>query len=224
MLDIYGVMGQQREGLIQLAREAGQRGWWHRDFGDLQVAALVDLEHAASSIRTYLSVLVPGLLQTKEYARAVIEAAYPNLANQPAEVDRRVELRLRRQAVLAGDEPLKLWVVLGEAVLRRPVGGPQAMRQQLERLVEASDLPNVSLQVLPFEAGEHPAMDGDFTIVGFADPVDPDVVYLEHSVSDLYLEDVSAVRRYSLLFDALSNMALSPKESTAMLTRAARDF
>jgi transcriptional regulator with XRE-family HTH domain len=222
MLDIYGAMDQQRDGLVQLAREARQRGWWDRAYGDLPITALVDLENAAAFVRTYLGLLMPGLLQTEEYARTVLKAAYPDMAD--SEVDRRVELRLMRQSRLTRDDPLTLRVILDEGVLHRLVGGRQVMRQQLERLVEASELPNVSLQVLPFNAGAHPAMDGDFTIVGFPEPTDPDVVYLEHSLSDLYLEDVTAIRRYSLLFDALSSMALSPKESVATLAHKAKDL
>lgn len=222
LLEIYGIDGEQRDELIQLARQAREKGWWHEAYSDLPVRALVGLEDAATSIRTYLDQLVPGLLQTEDYARAVIHAIRPDLTRE--ETERRVELRMARQRLLDRTDSPTLWAVLDEAVVRRPVGGAKVMRSQLERLIEASTLPRVTLQLLPFSAGEHIGMDGSFTIVGFRDPADPDVVYLEHTLSDLYLEDSEAVRQYALLFDHLRADALSPDDSVTFFAKVAEEL
>jgi transcriptional regulator with XRE-family HTH domain len=221
LLALYGVTGTRQAGLIQLAREARQTGWWHQAYGDLPVRALVGLEDAAASISYYVQQLVPGLLQTEDYARAVLRAIRLDLG--PAEVERRVGLRMARQSLLTRDEPPELWAVIDEAVLRRVVGGQEVMRQQLKRLAEAAARPNVTLQVLPFTAGEHAGMDGPFTILGFPDPADPDVVYLEHTTSDLYLEDPEATTRYARLFDHLRAESLGPDDSAEFFAMVAEE-
>jgi transcriptional regulator with XRE-family HTH domain len=221
LLALYGVTGTRQEGLIQLAREARHSGWWHQAYGDLPVRALVGLEDAAASISYYVQQLIPGLLQTEDYARAVLRAIRLDLG--PDEVERRVGLRMARQSLLTRDEPPELWAVIDEAVLRRVVGGQEVMRQQLKRLAEAAARPNVTLQVLPFAAGEHAGMDGPFTILGFPDPADPDVVYLEHTTSDLYLEDPEATARYVRLFDHLRAESLGPDDSAAFFARVAEE-
>jgi transcriptional regulator with XRE-family HTH domain len=215
MLDIYGISGQPRDGLIQLAREARQQGWWHQQFGDLPIAALVGLEDAATSIRAYRDLAVPGWLQTEDYARAILEAI---LLDRPDEIEHRVRFRMAQQErFFAKGKPPEFWPILDEAVVRRPVGGPDVMRKQLKRLIGAADLPNVKIQVLCFEAGAHAGMDGGFTIVGFPHEGDPDVVYLEHTTSDLYVEEAESVQRYNLLFSYLQSKALSPKASVGFL-------
>jgi transcriptional regulator with XRE-family HTH domain len=219
MLTIYGVFGQELEILIQLAREARQKGWWHQEYGDLPIAALVSLQDAAASISTYQVLVVPALLQIEAYARAAIRAVRPDLNSE--EIERRVNFRMAHQALLAQENAPTLWAVLDEAVLRRPIGGRRIMQEQLERLIEAAAWPNVVLQVLMFSVGEHAGIDGAFTIVGFREPADPDVVHLEHTTSDLYVEDVAAVRQYVFLFDHLRAEALSPDDSIRFLANLA---
>jgi transcriptional regulator with XRE-family HTH domain len=218
MLDVYGTTGPQRDGLIQLAKDARQKGWWHQAYGDLPISTLVGLEDAAASIRTYQPLLVPGLLQIEEYARAVLHAIFPDRH----EAERRLEFRMARQALLAQDDPPMLWAVLDEALLHRRVGGRDTLKKQLEHLSRIATRPNVILQVLPFELGEHAAMDGGFAIVSFPDPVDPEMVYLENSTSDLYVEEARAVDRYNFLFDRLQAKALNEQDSAKFLAKAAR--
>ncbi len=197
LLALYGVTDAgEVEALLAMAREANRRGWWHQ-YGELLpqwFRAYIDLESAASLIRTYQGQLVPGLLQTEEYARAVIEGGHAG--GSPDEVERRVALRMARQALFARSDGRRLWAVVDEAALRRPVGGPEVMRTQIERLVEASKLRNVTLQVLPVSAGAHPAILGGFSILRFADQDLPDVVYVEHLTSAVYLNKPDHVDHY----------------------------
>jgi transcriptional regulator with XRE-family HTH domain len=215
----YGVAGKRQEELIQLSREARQKAWW-QTYDDRVITALIGFEAAATSISSYDASLVPGLLQTVEYARAVTRAVRPTL--RPEEVNHRVAVRTARQAHLPEDDPPALWVILDEAVLRRPVGGLGVMVEQVRHLVEAAALPNVTMQVLPFAAGEHAGMDGSFAIYGFAEPADTDVVYLENATSDHYLHRPEEVRRYALVFDHLRAAALKPDDSVAFLAEVVR--
>jgi hypothetical protein len=220
MLDLYRVGPEQRDALIQLARDARQKGWWHAYTDVPVVPGYIGLEVSASAIDTFGALLVPGLLQTAEYARTVLLTLRPDL---PAEqIERRVELRMHRQSILAGDDPPTLRVVLDEALLRRPVGGRAAMRRQLHHLAEAVARPNVGLQVLPLGVGAHPGMDGAFTVFRFPKPTDPEVVHLEHTTGDLYLETAEETARYAAAFDELSGAALEPDESAALLASSAR--
>jgi transcriptional regulator with XRE-family HTH domain len=222
MLALYGVGSEQREALVQIAREARQLGWWHT-YGDVPVVpAYIALEEAAASIETYEALLVPSLFQDVGYARAVVRAVRPDLA--PEEVERRVALRMARQEALRGRaDPPALRVVLDEAVLRRPVGGREVMRQQLRQLGRAAALPNVTLQVLPFPRGEHAGMDGAFTILSFPGQAEPDVVVLDSTTSDLYLEGKEELRRYRRVFELLRAAALTPEESRAFLAALQRE-
>jgi transcriptional regulator with XRE-family HTH domain len=217
MLEIYGVSGQERDDLIQIARDARQKGWWQPKFGDLPTSALAGLETEARSMRQYSALLVPGLLQTMDYARAVVRAIRLDLKPQPHEIERRVELRMERQKLLQQADPPEFWAVIDEAVLRRHVAGREAMIAQIEHLVAAAAWPNVTLQVLPFRAGAHPGLDGGFNILAFPHSVDPDVVYIENTTSDLYIEDSGATRRYALLFDHLRAAAPDPVESVEIM-------
>lgn len=183
----------------------------------------VGLEIAAASIRQYAGLLVPGLLQVSDYAVAVLRAIRLDLKPQPEEIERRVELRMARQSILTQDDPPAVWMVLDEAALRRPVGGRKVMRQQLQHLAEMGSVRNVTLQVLPYTAGEHPGLDGGFSIIGFPERADPDVVYIE-TTSDLYLEEADAIDRYTLLFDHIRAVGLSPAESTEFLASVAREL
>jgi transcriptional regulator with XRE-family HTH domain len=221
MLQLYGVAGQRRDALLQSAREARQRDWWQA-YSDTLIVPLVGMEAAASSIRVYETLLVPGLFQTRQYAGTVIRTVRPDL--RPEEVERWVEFRMARQSLLARDLPPALSAVLDEALLRRPVGGSAAMGEQLHHLARVAALPTVTLQVLPFAAGHHAGMSGAFTIFSFPEPDDPDVVYLEHTKSDLYLESEEEVRRYASAFDQLRAMALPPDDSVALVVALARSL
>ncbi|MFC5955098.1 helix-turn-helix domain-containing protein [Streptomyces pratens] len=217
LLDAYGLADAQlRELLLVLAGSddnGGRHHWWHAYRGALPPTYrdFISLESQASTMRTLETTVVPGLLQTPEYARAVTEAALEGASEE--RLDTLVEVRLARQDVLRADPPLELSAVLDEAVLRRQVGGPGVMTRQLERLVEAARLPQVRLQVLPFTAGAHIGVTGPFVIFSFSRTSDLDVVVLDHLTSSLYLEWKEDLRAYSEAFNALSIHALSPEDS-----------
>jgi len=200
LLTLYGVAdADERAALLTLAREANKPGWWH-PYGDLipnWLQYYLDLEAAAALIRTYEIQFVPGLLQTDAYARAVILLGYGGAGTE--EIDRRVSscLRAIRKQLLTRPDPPQLWTVMDEAVLRRPIGGLEVMRAQIEALEEARSLPNVRLQVIPFRAGGHAAAGGAFSILRFPDQDLPDVVYIEHLTSALYLDRRDDVDRYA---------------------------
>ena len=204
LLSLYGVNGEaEREEILMLARQATAPGWWQQ-YGDVLPRWLelyVGLEEAASIIRTYEVQFVHGLMQTEEYARAVILIA--NAHAPAAEVDRRVSMRMRRQRLLTRPGAPELWAVLDEAALRRPIAGPDVMRAQLEYLLQLTDLPNVTLQIVPFRVGPHAAAGGPFTILRFPEPDLPDVVYLEQLNSALYLDQPSDVTDYVTVIDQL---------------------
>jgi hypothetical protein len=223
LLELYEVNAQQREELLRLAHEARQKeAWWHA-YGDVpNVRTYIALEKAAASICYYESLVVPGLLQVEDYARLIISAIFPELRRE--RIERLVELRTTRQSLLCGDDPLTLVAVLDEAALHRLVSERQVMRRQLHRLIEAADLPNVTLQLLPFRAGPHSGMAGPFTILGFADAAVTGVVYLEHSSGDVYLDRADQVNRYRTRFEQLQAVAFTPDESTTFLVELARDL
>ncbi len=221
LLRLYGVddPGEVAAFLV-LAREANAPGWWHH-YGDLLpqwFRAFVDLESAATLIRTYEGQFVPGLLQTEDYMRAVITGAL--LDNSPEQVERRVALRMTRQSLLGRADAPRLWAVVDEAALRRPVGGREVMRTQLERLIEATKLPNVTLQVLPFGAGAHPAMVDAFSVLRFADQDLPDIVYLEHLTNALYLDRRDDVDQYLHVMEAICVRSERANKTVEILTRA----
>ena len=224
MLELYGVAPQQRESLVQLARDSRQKGWWHAysDTMQPQFVTYVGLESAAAEIRIYEVSLIPELLQTEDYARAVIRSG---MMNSPAEdVERRVALRMARQPAVTRDDPPKVWAVLDEAALRRRVGGAGLMRLQLEHLLAQATLPNVAVQVIPFGGGAHPAMGRPFIILVFPERVDTDVVYLEDLTSALYLEDVADVDRYNVFFNHLRASALSFDDSSALVASVLKEM
>jgi DNA-binding XRE family transcriptional regulator len=205
--------------LLAMARQANAPGWWQH-YGDVLpqwFRAYVDLESAASLIRTYEGQFIPGLLQTDDYMRAVVHGAH--LAESAEEVGRRVRLRMARQTLLTREQPPRLWAVVDEAALRRPVGGREVMRGQVERLIEAAKLPNVTLQVLPFGVGAHSAMLGAFSILRFADRELPDVVYLEHLTGALYLDRRDEVERYLDVMELLCVDSEPPAKTVELLTR-----
>ncbi len=218
MLGLYGVDDERRDALIRLAREVRQRGWW-TSYADVPngIRAYASLEVTAESIHTYMSLVVPALLQTREYARAVIRAILPDLL--PEEIERRVELRMERQFILEQGDPPTLWAVLDEAMVRRHVGSVAVMSAQLHKLTEAAALPTVTLQVLPIAAGEHAGMDGPFTIVGYAEPAKPDFVVLDSVMGELYLETAEELQRYRRVFQLLSTAAHPPDDSIAFIRK-----
>ncbi|MEU4832279.1 helix-turn-helix transcriptional regulator [Streptosporangium sp. NPDC023615] len=220
LLDLYEIGNSRREELLKLARDARKRGWWHA-YDDLssEYSAYIGLEAEAASMRSFASAAVPGLLQTEDYIRAVVRAGL--VLAPPGEVEHRIEVRMARQALLSQAEPLCLWAVLDEAVIRRIIGGPVVMRSQLKRLLEVIDLPNVTIQILPFAAGAHSAMSGAFQILQFPEPADPDVVFLENLTDSLYVERDADVYRYTVAFDHLRAKALDPDDSRRLIAETA---
>jgi transcriptional regulator with XRE-family HTH domain len=217
LLDAYAVADAQlRELLLALAgseESGGRHHWWHAYRGVLPPTYrdFISLESQASAMSTLETSVVPGLLQTPEYARAVTRAAVEGLDDE--RLDALVQVRLARQDVLRSDPPLRLSAVLDEAVLRREVGGPDVMARQLRRLMEAARLPQVRLQVLPFAAGAHVGVTGPFVIFSFSSTSDLDVVVLDHLTSSLYLERKEDLMAYIEAFNALQSHALSPEDS-----------
>jgi transcriptional regulator with XRE-family HTH domain len=224
LLRLYGISDPgEVAGFVILAREANQPGWWHQ-YNDLLpqwFKTYVDLEWAAVLIRSYEAQFVPGLLQTEEYMRAVIQGAH--LEESSEGVERRIALRLARQVLLTRERAPRLWAVVDEGALRRPVGGPEVLRAQLERLIETAELPNVTLQVLPFAAGAHPAMIGAFSILRFPEPELPDVVYLEHLTNALYLDKRDEVEEYLHVIDTISLRAARPDRTVEILGRILKE-
>jgi len=222
LLTYYGVTDEkQRQELRELAVRANSPGWWH-DYADVLPSWFEDyvgLEEAASQIRAYEVQFVPGLLQTEDYARAVTMLGYSN----PKEINRRVKLRMARQAILSRPNPPSLWVVLDEAVLRRPIGGPATMRAQLKHLIEMSQRPNVTVQVIPFKAGGHAAAGGAFSLLRFAEHDLSDVVFLEQLNSAQYLDKPDVVDGYLAVMERLCIGALTPAATVKTLRSMVRE-
>ncbi|MEU1183545.1 MULTISPECIES: helix-turn-helix domain-containing protein [unclassified Streptomyces] len=220
---VYEVEDQRMvESLMEMAKDSRQQGWWHA-FGDIPYSVYIGLETDAESLRVYEPQTVTGLLQTRAYAEAIIRGALPE--RPEAEVDKRVQVRLRRQERITNEDgPLRLWVVLDEAALRRVVGSRLVMREQLEHLAEMSRLPHVTVQVLPFEVGAHPGLNGQYTILEFADASDSSVVYIEGVTSDLYLEKAYDVQQYSVMYEHLRAQALNVEHSRRVIDDLAKDY
>jgi len=216
MAALYGVTGQRMENLMQLARETREREkpWWDEYKGDL-LFDFAAYEAEASNILIFSSMVLPGLLQTADYARAIIREIRFDLA--PEQIERRVEFRMKRQALLTAPNPPILWAVIDEAVLRRMIGGPRTMREQFEKLVEIARLPHVTVQLLPFSVGAHAGLDGPFFIIHYDEPTDRDLVYFEHTGREHFLDDSSAITLYSSLFDHIRAAALKPDDSIKLL-------
>ncbi|MFD0889391.1 helix-turn-helix domain-containing protein [Streptosporangium algeriense] len=218
LLTLYGVIDPaDREPLLALARQANAPGWWHK-YGDLLPGwfqVYVGLEEAASVVRNYEVQFVPGLLQSADYARAVIMLVHGTAS--PEEIDRRVALRLARQERLSRPNAPILWAVVDEAVLRRPIGGPRVMAAQLDHLLRVTELPNVRLQIMPFHRGGHAAAGGPFSILRFPDRDLPDVVYMEQLTSALYVEKREETDHYTQVMDSLCVQAYSISASRRFL-------
>ncbi len=217
LLTLYGVTDQaERQALITLAREANAPGWWHQynDVVPSWFQVYIGLEGSASLIRTYEIQFVPGLLQTRRYARALTKSAQPTMPDE--EVERRVAVRMTRQRVLNQPEPAHVWAVMDEAALRRPIGGPEVMGEQLEHLITSSKRSNVTLQIMPFHAGGHAAEGGAFSILRFAEPDLSDIVYIEQLTTALYLDKREDIDLY---LDAMDRLCVDsePPENTAAI-------
>jgi hypothetical protein len=225
LLTLYGLVDEQeRQRLLALARNANTAGWWHR-YGDVLPAwfqSYVGLEAAAAAIRSYDVQFVPGLLQTRDYARAVVVLGHRHASED--EIEHRVDLRIDRQRILARPDPPQLWVVIDEGALRRPVGGTKVMRAQIEALANAAELPNVRLQVVPFRAGGHAGAGGSFSILRFADPELPDVVYIEQLTSALYLDKPEDVEPYATAIEVLCVKAEPPDRTYEVLDNIVADL
>ncbi|SDC95900.1 helix-turn-helix domain-containing protein [Streptomyces prasinopilosus] len=220
---VYEVQDQRIvESLMQMAKDSRQQGWWHA-FGDIPYSVYIGLETDAESLRVYEPQIITGLLQTGAYAEAIIRGGSPEASEQ--ENDKRVEVRLRRQSrITAETDPLRLWVVLDEASLRRVVGSRQVMREQLEHVMELSQQPHITVQVLPFEVGAHSGINGQYSILEFADAADSSVVYIEGVTSDLYLEKPHDVQKYTVMYEHLRAQALNVEQSRQLVERVAKEY
>jgi len=224
LLTLFGVTAlAERAAVLALAREANTPGWWqgYSDILPHWLEPYFGLEAAASFIRTYEMQFVPGLLQTEGYARAVIRLG--NAGNEE-EVARRTEARISRQDILKREDPPRKWAVIDEAALRRPLGGPAVMREQIRHLIQMADHPAVTLQVLPFSAGGHPALGGPFTILRFAEPDLRDVVYIEQLTSALYLDKAVEVDSYLGVMEHLCLQAEQVANTQENLARVLNDY
>jgi transcriptional regulator with XRE-family HTH domain len=224
LLTLYGVADErERAKVITLARRSREPEWWaqYNDILPDWFETYLGLESAATSIRTFEMQFVPGLLQTEGYARAVTTLGHQTAS--PDEIERRVGLRLGRQELLSRTQPPRIWAVMDEAVLRRPIGGSQVMRAQLRRLTEAARLPHVTLQVVPFARGGHAGASGSFSILRFEERDLPDVVYIEQLTSAVYLDQRADVEHYLEVVDQLSGEALTPTETMRFIEQVAHE-
>ncbi|MGW6855862.1 helix-turn-helix domain-containing protein [Streptomyces xanthophaeus] len=224
LLTIYDVTEpDKRAVLVALARAGTRRGWWqtYSDIISPSYAELIALETEARSLRSYQTLLIPGLLQTAAYARSSISAI--NMGSTAAQVNALVEVRQARQAVLTRPEPLDVWAIIHEAALRPKDGDPQMMRDQLQRLLDLAELPNVSIQILPLDSPPHPGMAGPYTILGFPESADLDVVLVEHLASALYVEDAADVAVYGSAFEHLRAHALPLAPSADLTARLMKE-
>ena len=214
MLTIYEATESEIEELSDLARDARQKAWWH-PYTQVLSSAYVGLEAEAQRVRTYEQLVVPGLLQTEAYARAMMLT----LPQRPAEeISDRIRVRMQRQSLLDREDDFYLWVVLDEAALSRPVGGDEVMREQLRRLVKAAERPNIKIQLLPFEVGEHAGMDGTFAILDFDRQAwDRSIVFAENATGGLFIDKDDEVQRYLGLFDIVHTAALGPEDTAARI-------
>ncbi|MGW4423492.1 helix-turn-helix domain-containing protein [Streptosporangium sp. NPDC004631] len=214
--DLYGVDTTGKAGLIQLGKDAGQRGWWTA-YSDVFASSYVGLEAEATSIRTWEPLLIPGLLQSEDYASRIMGAA--QLTLEDSELERRVAGRMARKISLFGASAPTLHAVVDECALIRPVGPPGVMTRQLDDILQVMAWPNITIQVLPLRAGEHSGMEGAFSVLSF-DAEDPDVAYTGCPAGNVYIEAIDQVRQLTLTFERLVGACLSPKESAAFIAVA----
>jgi transcriptional regulator with XRE-family HTH domain len=219
MLEVYGVPDEQRAKLLQLAHEAQKRGWWVQ-YGDAFTGPYVALEDVADELKDFAPQLIPGLLQTEDYARSVIEATVPGA---PADLDRRVRARMARKVLLSRDSPPDLTAIIAEPVLRWPIGGPDVMRGQLRALLEAGRRPNVTIRVLPTSAGAHAGLDGPFVIFSYGDDDFPDVAYTPGQAGGIYLESADELRRVTMTWKRIADKTLSVEKSAEIIADLAEE-
>jgi transcriptional regulator with XRE-family HTH domain len=225
MLEMYGVVEPgQRQVLVDMAREGHRKGWWaaYDDVLPSGFDIYVGLEAETAAVRGYEISVVHGLLQTPDYARAVLREMFPRYGHE--QLDRLVDLRIERQRRFDDDPPLELWAILDEAVIRRPVGGSQVMRGQLEHLLDMAARPGVTVQVLPFDCGAHAGHLGPFSILEFPDRTDSEVAYVESVAGNIYLEKDREVRTQVEAFDRLRAAALAPAASVELIAQIAREL
>jgi len=217
LLDLYHVESPLRDDLLDIARSADGQGWARPYRWQLpgEYAAYISFEAEARVVHNYESLFIPGLLQTQEYGRAMVAGVLPTATT--AEITERVEARAERQKLLEGDDPLEFWAVVDEAAIRRVVGGPAVMRDQLSRVLDMMHRPNVTVQVITFDSGAHPGMPGAFVHMEFRDKLDPDLVYVDTLAGDIFLEADEDIRRYRDMFDHLRAGALSPADSARLI-------
>jgi transcriptional regulator with XRE-family HTH domain len=221
LMDLYGVEQDERAELLAVLRQAGELGWvrGHRSQLPEVYSDYISFESEASTISNYESLFIPGLLQTEDYTRAVIRGTLPHATDE--QVENRVAARMERQAVLAKEDPARLWAIMDEAALRRTVGGPQVMRRQLRRIAEEATKPHLTAQVIPYAAGAHPGMQGSFILLDFPDPADSSLIYMESLAGDLFLENSTDISRYAENFQHLRAAALRPDQTVALLAEVA---
>lgn len=220
LLDLYQVASKRaRDDILGLARESSRRGWWDRHAGEVSsvYADYIALESDAAEVFNVETILIPGLLQTEEYAFAVVRAQRPNA--ELSRVDTLTQIRMRRQSVLTGPQPVQLWAVIAESVLSHDVGSPAVMRAQLEQLIQMSELPNISVQILADSSFAHAMLSTSFVILGFPDQAESDVAYADTLLSTVYVEDPREVSEYATVFRHVMSAALSLPESTALINR-----
>ncbi len=220
LLDLYEVAEPKRSELVETSRGAEYPGWLRQYRSELPevYTSFISFEAEARSECDYESLFIPGLIQTEEYARAVVKGVLAWA--KPEQVERYVSARMERQALLSKEEPLRLWAIFDEAAIRRLVGGRKVMRNQLRHLFEASEQPHITVQVIPFDKGAHPGMSGSFIRLEFPNP-DPELVYVETMAGDLFLEEDADIRRYTTAFEYLRALALSPDESAKLINEVA---
>lgn len=224
LLSMYGVNDEnERAVFLDMVRKSNERGWWHRYSGTMPnwFQDFVGLEESASLIQSHEQQFVPGLMQTEDYARAVVSHGRPELLDQEGE--RRVALRLQRQKVLTRPGAPRLWVVVDESVLHRPIGGHRVLREQVEHLLDLTRQPNVTLQILPYNQSGY-AAEGAFSILRFAEPTLPDIVYIEHLSGALYLDRVEELEVYGRVIDRLAVDAETPDRSRQILSKFRQDI
>ncbi|XVQ10889.1 helix-turn-helix domain-containing protein [Spirillospora sp. CA-255316] len=220
ILDLYGTEDSVHAALVQLARDAGRRGWWTA-YSGVFTGGYVSLEDEASEIRTYHVQLVPGLLQTEDYARTVISAGVPD---DPDEVNKRLHARMARKTLLSRPDAPQLRAVLAESALRQLIGGPQVMHDQLTDLNRAAQRPNVDIRALPYTVGARAGVEGSFVILSYTDPLDPDIAYSEGIYGNVYIEGADHVARCNAEFNTIWNAALGEEQSAALITAIAAEL
>lgn len=220
LLRLYGAGPEVAEPLLQLARESKEKAWWHAYADTLpeRFQTFVGLEGDADEILTFEPMLVPGLVQTADYAKAVFGS---DVGTRPSELERRLAVRMERQKLLVSEEPTALWALLDESALHRVVGGPAVMRGQLERLLEVLELENISVQVVPYAAGAHPG-EGAFTILEFPHTELPTVVYLDNLTGGMYTDKPAEVERFAVRFERIRAVALDAPASVELIKKLAR--